>query len=83
MDKQKGTGTLEPEQEAALERQFKHATSSYMPSIVRHEDDGSTTDMTLLTVESVRKMQEKINRLTAEIDDLKRELRELRKGNKK
>ena len=60
--------------EAALERQIEQAKSSYMPSIVRHEDDGSRTDMTLLTVEAVSKMQAEINRLQAELCDTKTKL---------
>ena len=43
----------------------------YEPQIVRHEDDGSETDMTLLTVESVRKMQSEIHRLKEEIEEWK------------
>ena len=54
----------------------KPTDSSYMPSIVRHEDDGSKTDMTLLTVEAVSKMQSEINRLRAELCDLLREVDE-------
>lgn len=74
MHEEKPTGKLDPKQEAALEHQFEQADSSYMPSIVRHEDDGSKTDMTLLTVEAVSKMQSEINRLRAELCDTKTKL---------
>jgi len=76
MHEEKPTGKLGPKQEAALERQIEQAKPSYMPSIVRHEDDGSMTKMTLATVESVRNMQEEIDNLRQRCSDLKHALGE-------
>jgi hypothetical protein len=76
MHEKKPTGKLDPKQGAALERQIEQAKSSYMPSIVRHEDDGSMTKMTLATVESVKNMQAEIDSLRQRCSDLKHALGE-------
>ena len=69
MHEEKPTGKLDSKQEASLERQFEQAKSSYMPSIIRHEDDGSTTDMALVE-------RSEINSLRQRVSDLKHALGE-------
>lgn len=63
MHEEKPTGNIDPRQESSLERQFERAKSSYMPSIVRHEDDGSKTDMILVERSEIDSLRQRVSDL--------------------
>ena len=76
MYEEKPTGKLDPKQEAALDRQIEQVKPSYMPSIVRHEDDGSTTDMTLVERSEINSLRHDIEVAEHERDQSRKDLEE-------
>jgi hypothetical protein len=69
MADQKGTGEIDSKQEDAINRKL----SGYQPCILRHENDGTKTEMTLVE----RKEFEDVRNIIAERDRLRAERLEL------
>jgi len=69
MADQKGTGEIDSKQEDAINRKL----SGYQPCILRHENDGTKTEMTLVErkeFEDVRNIIAERDRLRARVKDL-------------